>query len=140
MFMERTKVPVARTLGSITDCLIQAGATEINTSYANAKPTAVRFTLPVKGTPVLFQLPARVDPVFEKLTQNKKANITRDDAERIAWRQLFRWVEAQMAMVDCGMATAPEVFMPYCARPDGVTLFEIFLENGSRLLTAGGSE
>ncbi len=50
----------------------------------------------------------------------------RAQAERTAWRQVLRWVEAQMAMIDAGMTQTQEVFMPYAVIPgtDNKTMFQ----------------
>jgi hypothetical protein len=34
-------------------------------------------------------------------------------ARRIAWRQVLRWVEAQLALIETGMVKTQEVFLPY---------------------------
>ena len=50
----------------------------------------------------------------------------RAQAERVGWRQLLRWVQAQLAMIEVGMAQRAEVFMPYIQQADGRTFFEYF--------------
>lgn len=47
-----------------------------------------------------------------KMLRNDRAQ-----AERTAWRQVLRWVEAQMALIDAGMTQTHEVFMPYAVIP-----------------------
>jgi hypothetical protein len=78
-------------------------------------------------------LPARVDPVFQLLLKRRNGVLNdetrariREQAERVAWRQLLRWVQAQLAMIDVGMVKTHEVFMPYIQHPDGRTFFEYF--------------
>lgn len=47
----------------------------------------------------------------------KKRRFSADDwhewSRRVAWRQILRWVEAQLALIETGMAKAQEVFLPY---------------------------
>ena len=45
-------------------------------------------------------------------------------AERVAWRILKDWIEAQMALLDIQMVKFEEVFMPYIVDKHGRTLFE----------------
>jgi hypothetical protein len=50
-------------------------------------------------------------------------------AERIAWRQILRWLQAQLALIETGMVDAPEVFFPYALTQtkDGapITLYQL---------------
>ncbi len=48
-------------------------------------------------------------------------------AERIAWRQLLRWVQIQIAMIQTGMVDAAEVFLPYM-EVGGRTLYRAFAD------------
>ena len=61
----------------------------------------------------------------------------REQARRVAWRQLLRWVQAQMAMIQCGMAESGEVFFAYLQSPCGQSIFEVFAEQGLRMLPPG---
>ena len=36
-----------------------------------------------------------------------------DQAYRVAWRNILDWVQAQMALLEIGMAKMEEVFLPY---------------------------
>ena len=46
-------------------------------------------------------------------------------AKRVAWRQLLRWVEVQLAFTRTNMVKVEEVFLPYVqVNIDGQTLFE----------------
>jgi hypothetical protein len=114
IFMGTTSVPANQTIGEISSCLIRAGATQIATDFApGGKAEAVRFGLNVAGIPqpVYFRLPCRTAKLL-RLLRNDAAQ-----AERTAWRQVLRWVQAQMAMIDVGMIQTHEVFMPYAVIP-----------------------
>ena len=43
---------------------------------------------------------------------------------RVAWRILKDWVEAQLALIETGMVSVEQVFLPYCQSGNGETLFE----------------
>ncbi len=87
----------------------------------------------VAGHELPFAMPARIEPVYALLCKRRtgfldneaKARI-RAQAERVGWRQLLRWVQAQLAMIEVGMAQRAEVFMPYIQQADGRTFFEYF--------------
>ena len=134
LYMETTEVPAERTAAEISSCLIQSGATQIATDYAEGKITGLRWTMRASGRDLLFAMPARVEPVFKLLKRrsaksyfsNKDTERLKAKANRIAWRQLLRWVQAQCAMIECGMTEPAEVFFPYIQANTGQSLFEIF--------------
>jgi hypothetical protein len=74
-----------------------------------------------------YRLPARIEPVLQAMKNDRKTprnlcNI--DQARRVAWRQLLRWIEAQLALVGVGMVDVKEIFMPYLI-VSGKTFYEI---------------
>ena len=100
-----------------------------------------------------FALPVRVEPVFAILNGRRPkenwrrgnrqefAAKDREQAERVAWRQLLRWIQAQLAMIDTGMVATHEVFMPYVLDRNGRSFFEVFAAEGlPKLLAVGGPE
>lgn len=130
--METTNISPERTASEIQLLLREAGASQILTEYSKDKKiSGLFFKLEIYGQEVPFSLPARIDPVFLYL-QNKRAPLRRHDkrdidleqAERVAWRQLLRWIQAQLAMIETGMVAAGEVFMPYIQTKSGKTLYE----------------
>jgi hypothetical protein len=144
LFMETTEVPAERTASEISAVLIQSGATQIATEYASGKITGLRWTMTVCGRDVLFAMPARVEPVYQILKKRrgsswlseKEKEALRAKADRVAWRQLLRWTQAQLAMIECGMTEASEVFLPYMQMHTGETLFELFKGSEFKALPA----
>jgi len=131
LFMETTTVPAERTAAEISSVLIQAGATQIATDYEAGRIVGLRWSMRVYGRDLLFQMPARVDPIYKILRSRKKGYLGQKDeqdlktrAHRVAWRQLLRWIQAQVAMIDCGMTEATEVFLPYMQTNSGQSLFD----------------
>ena len=87
-----------------------------------------------------YSLPARVEPVYKLLVDRRSdgwqtavRTRVRLQAERVAWRQLLRWVQAQLAMIETGMVKGAEVFLPYMEGRDGRTFFEEFESQQLRL-------
>jgi peroxiredoxin family protein len=60
----------------------------------------------------------------EKKAGTKNIKDTKEQAERVAWRILKDWVEAQMALLDIEMVKMEEIFMPYIVDQKGQTLYE----------------
>ncbi len=131
LFMEHTSVPAFRSIADIQHMLTQAGAASISQTMRDKHVHGITFVLPAGNQDLNFELPARVDPVFNTLLLQRRRTPSNGDreeirkkAENIAWRQLSKWLEAQIAIVGLGMVQAQEVFMPYCLGLDGRTMFE----------------
>ena len=124
LYMETTKIAVERTAGEVVNEIRKVGATSVNQEFSNGQITGMRWIMPVNGRDLIFEMPVRVDPILKKLPRPDK-----DQAARIAWRQLLRWVQAQNAMIDCGMVKPHEVYAPYMLTNGGKTLFSM-LEAG----------
>lgn len=140
LFMESTEIPPEKTAGEIAQVLVTAGATQIATEYDGGKVRGLRWTMRISGREILFSMPVRVEPIYQILYKRVEGRWgidtgkIREKAERVAWRQLLRWVQAQMAMIDCGMSEASEVFLPYMQTPSGQTLFEALKGGGFKQL------
>lgn len=129
IFMENTQVAPSKTAAEIVQRLVESGAQQISIDYVEQEPVALCFTVAVNGRAFSYRLPARVEPVFRYLQGKRQDPYGYEDrdqakAKRVAWRQLLRWVEAQMAMIATGMASADEVFMPYTLDAQGQTMYE----------------
>ena len=130
LYMGTTKIGPQQTVGEIISELVKADAISVNTDYKGGKIIGLRWIMLVDGNAVLFDMPVRIEPVFKAMGQHDK-----DQAERVAWRQLLRWVQAQNAMIDTGMVTPAEVYFAYSVHaPTGKTLFQFAVESKFKLL------
>jgi len=144
LFMETTEVEAGRSASEIVAELVKAGATAINTDYEGGVIIGLRWVMKVRGVDHLFAMPVRITPVEKLLLAKRKGYLDAKDrlriheqARRVAWRQLLRWTQAQMAMIQCGMAESAEVFFAYLQSPGGQSIFEAFAEQGLRMLGPG---
>lgn len=132
-----TKVDIFTTLGQIQGQLVKHGARKILQEYDDdGHVEAVSFMI---DTPVGVQavrLPANVEAVQQVLIK-QKVKCDREQAERVAWRIIKDWVEAQMAILESEMVSMAEIFMPYMiADRDGNTMYQLFA-NRTLQITAG---
>lgn len=142
LLMESTTIDPGRTAAEIISVLVAAGANQINQSFEAGKITGIRWTFRIGGEDVLFDMPARIEPVFKIFRKRRigwvserDEQLLRQKAERVAWRQLLRWVQAQVAMIQTGMVRAEEVFLPYLFDPvRNQTLFESMAESRFKML------
>ncbi|MGC4052918.1 MAG: hypothetical protein QM757_26620 [Paludibaculum sp.] len=147
LYMETTQISAEKTASELSLLLVQSGARQIAQEYTDKKVTGLRWVLAVGGTDQVFAMPVRSEPVFRLLQLNrapsnreKKKAEDRAQAERVAWRQLLRWTQAQLALIETGMVAAEEVFLPYRITPSGQTLYQVIQVNGLKLLgPAGGA-
>lgn len=124
-----TKVDVYTTIGAIQGCLVKHGARKIMQDYdGEGRPQALCFAIDTKFGIRGIKLPANVDAVHKVLI-NQKVKCDREQAERVAWRILKDWVEAQMAILESEMVQMDEIFLPYMVAKDGLTTYELYREN-----------
>lgn len=131
MLSATTKVPASRTIHEICELLVKKGATSINTRYGpDGNPNGLSWAMKIRDTHLHFELPVRLAGVEAVLVKEARSFEARKKAReatpRIAWRQLLRWVEVQMAMIEIGMVDFAQVFLPYMLAPgSGKTMWAL---------------
>ena len=130
MYMETTSIDSSRSAAEICAELVKAGANQIASTYKDGRIVGLRWSMRIGGDDRLFDMPVRVEPVFRIINGRRSfptsyQAVDRAQADRVAWRQLLRWVQAQMAMIDTGMVETAEVFSPYMVGAQGKTLWEM---------------
>lgn len=124
-----TKVDVFTTLGAIQGQLVKHGAKKIMQDYDDAGHiAALSFLVDTPAGPRGIRLPANVDAVHKVLTR-QKVKCDREQAERVAWRIVKDWVEAQMAILESEMVQMDEIFLPYMVNGQGQTMFQMYRNN-----------
>ena len=132
-----TKVDVYTTLGAIQGQLVKHGAKKIMQDYDDhGRIAALTFMIDTPAGVRGIRLPANVDKVHTVL-HRQKVKCDRDQAERVAWRIVKDWVEAQMAILESEMVQMDEIFLPYMVNNNGQTLFEAY-RNNQLMLGEGG--
>lgn len=130
-----TAINCERSIGEIQKCLVAHGAHKIVTDYISGVPSSVTFCLTFNGNLVAFSLPANFSGVLRAMQNDKKvprSKCTEEQAQKIAWRIIKDWVEAQCAIIDAQLADVAEVFLPYAITQNGNTLYKEF--QGGKLL------
>lgn len=141
LFMETTQIDALKTAAEIQSFLVQAGASQVLTVYDEHREiSGLHFTITVNGQSVPFKLPVRVEPIVKAINGRRKFNrtsmlrIDREQGKRVAWRQLYRWVQAQLALIETGMVDTVEVFMPYMQVSPEETLYQRAISGGFQKL------
>ena len=126
-----TGVPVERSLQQIQKCLVAHGAASIIVNYQDRDPTSLSFMVDTEHGRMPFRLPANVAAVRRIMLENRLPGYTVEvQPARVAWRVLKDWVEAQMAIIESGMAPPEEVFLPYLVAEGNKTLFQVMQSRG----------
>jgi hypothetical protein len=126
-----TTVSVARTLGEVTELLVKAGARQIMTEFNDdAAPSGLTFTINTAQGLRMFTLPVEMDAVERMLSGdgNSRVKKTRDQAERVAWRIMKDWLEAQLALIETEMVTVDQVLLPFMRTVDGDTFYQHYVK------------
>lgn len=121
-----TKIQAEQTAGEIQKILSGAGAKAITCEYNDDQiMCAMSFSIMTEHGMIAFRLPAQMDGVYQALQKTKAspAMKSHEQAARVAWRILKDWVEAQVAIIEAGMAEAIEAFLPYAMDKDGNTVY-----------------
>lgn len=135
-----TTIDPFKTIGEIQAILVKHGATNISVDYANRMPVALTFLVQLNNEFINFRLPSNHAGVYKALCRDAavpKRFKSEEQARRVAWRIVKDWVEAQMAVIEAGLASLPEVFLPYAILPSGKTVYESVSANGLKLLGTG---
>ena len=125
-----TTVDSFKTVSEIECILMKHKAKSIMKNYDGESITGLSFLIDTGVQQIPVRLPVKVDECLKVLKKEKQENPrkqikdTRDQAERVAWRILKDWVEAQMALLDIEMVRFEEIFLPYIETQNGQTIYE----------------
>ena len=128
-----TTISVNKTIGEIQGILSKHGATAIMTEYNNGNVTGLSFKIMTLRGELGIRLPSNTDRVLQVLKNQRKNNNqvkdTFEQANKVAWRIIKDWVDAQMAILETEMVEMEQIFLPYVLNNKGKTLYQEFKEN-----------
>lgn len=125
-----TTIDSFKTVSEIEYILMKHKAKSIMKNYDGESITGLSFLIDTGVQQIPVRLPVKVDECLKVLKKEKRENPkkqikdTRDQAERVAWRIMKDWVEAQMALLDIEMVRFEEIFLPYIETNNGQTVYE----------------
>jgi hypothetical protein len=134
--------PLDRIFAELQQTLGMHGAKQISYNYGDdGKVHGVQFVIKINDRFFPVKLPARVEKAQAVLKKQwdegtishkrgKENTYGYDQAYRVAWRNILDWVQAQMALLEIGMAKMEEVFLPYMLDREGHTLYERMEQRG----------
>ena len=125
-----TTVDAFKTVSEIEYILMKHNAKSIMKNYDGESITGLSFLIDTGVQQISVRLPVKVDECLQVMKREKRENPrkqirdTREQAERVAWRIMKDWVEAQMALLDIEMVRFEEIFLPYIETNTGQTVYE----------------
>jgi tRNA uridine 5-carbamoylmethylation protein Kti12 len=124
-----TTIDAFKTASEIEYILAKHKAKAVMKVYDGESITGLSFMIDAGMKQIQIKLPVKTDECLKVLEREKKSgtkNIkaTKEQAERVAWRILKDWVEAQMALLDIEMVRFEEIFLPYIETNTGQTIYE----------------
>lgn len=139
LFMETTQISASQTVAEIQSLLGEHGASAILTEYENGEVVAISF----KINDIPFSPPFRWEAVLKILEAKRKRSPSKVDlkqqAKRVAWRQILRWIQAQVAFAETEMVQLDELLLPWLQIGDQ-TLYDKYLENNLKMIGYGGDK
>lgn len=140
-----TTIDAYKTVSEIEHILVKHRAKSVLKNYTDdGRIESLSFIVEIPTGQMPIKLPVNTDAALAVLVREKKSNprkqikTTREQAERVAWRILKDWVEAQMALIEIELVKMEQVFLPYAVLDEsGQTIFEK-LEKQQFLLGGNG--
>lgn len=138
-----TKIEALQTVAEMQALLAAHGARRISVDYdASGVPGALEFVLATPHGQRSFSLPASVERMERVLQHEDQAGrlkvgsktqrASRVQAERVAWRVMKTWLEAQLALVAAEMIDLDQALLAFLqVGPAGQTLYEVYKERES---------
>ena len=128
-------VPVSRTIAQVEAKLVEHGARAAMKEWDDkGRVRALAFNIITPNGELPIRLPidaAATLKVLERQYYNReipKRYVNEDHAYRVAWRNVFHWVSAQMALLETEMVKMEQIFLPYVITPGGQTIYQIMVE------------
>lgn len=124
-----TTIDPLKTQSEIERILVKHNAKSIMKNYDGEYVTSMSFLIDNGINQVPVKMPVKAAECLrvlekEKAAGGKNIKATRVQAERVAWRILKDWLEAQMALLDVNMVSLQEIFLPYIVDQSGQTVYE----------------
>lgn len=136
-----TQITATKTAAEVQVILARGRARAVATQYdGDGRPTGIAFEIETPHGLRSFALPVDAEKVFAVMCRDAvpRRFRTREQAERVAWRIIKDWIEAQLAIVATQMVTFEQVMLPYMRTADGTTVYERYAARN--LIESGGEQ
>jgi hypothetical protein len=136
-----TTVPSLRTVTQITELLAKSGAAQILIEYSgDASVSSIGFAMQGPHGLMRYRLPVNVSAVWAVMERDRSVARrfkTQEQAERVAWRIMKDWIEAQLAIVATRMVSLDQVMLPYMLMDEHTTVYDLYVSQQLNQLGPG---
>lgn len=139
-----TTIDPHKTAAECVALLARHGASRISMDLKDGQPSGLAFGIETPAGMRFFLLPANPAGVYQALNKAYQAGhiapryVEHEQAQRVAWRILKDWLEAQLALIHAEIVEIEQVMLPYLVVDDsGLTLYQHYVDQGRRALEAG---
>ena len=138
-----TIIDAEQTISEIQRMLSSHGVLSMLTDYDGPHVSAVSFKINSEGDIRGYRLPCNWRAVRQLFKEQGITSVKHKDKDldkqaiRTAWRVIKDWTEAQLALVEIGMVTIPQIFLPYTITKNGQTIAER-MESDPKFLLGDG--
>lgn len=128
LFMETTKKSPEQTISEIQILLSKFGIGQMQMRFdPNGNIESVYFTIKVADKEMPYKLPANHEALMELAKKGETKYLKAGDenqARRVAWRQIYKWMEAQIAIVRTNQTTIHQALLGYMMIDKDQTIFD----------------
>lgn len=124
--------------------LMEHGARNVSIAVGEDKvPDGLEFVIPTAWGPRQYALPVNASGTEKALwAAYQDGGVSRrftgaEQGRRVAWRVLKDWLEAQLALIESGLADLPQVMLPWMKVSPAQTVYGAWTEDETRALEAG---
>lgn len=138
-----TVIDPVKTASECIARLAAHGATAVGMTYDQGFPTGLQFQIQTAQGLRAYALPVNVNGTHKALLtaysdgRIPRGKATIEQARRTGWRVIKDWLEAQLALIEAGVADMAEVMLPWMLTDSGQTVYQMFAERNQLALGAG---
>lgn len=137
-----TEVEAKKTATECMSLLADHGAEMVAISWERGirQPKGLQFTIETAWGTLSYDMPVRLTATEKRLEQaHRERKITAkftgtEQARRVAWRVLKRWLEIQIEFTELGQAELAELMLPWMKTGEGETVWTAFQADRQRAL------
>jgi hypothetical protein len=129
LYMETTKKTPEQTASEIQKLMSNYELRHFMFAYENGNISGVTFSIIVNDEELPFKLPINHLPLWGKAQQGLTRYIRDEEqARKVAWRQVYKWIQSQLSLVDTGIRNITETFFSDLIVENDKTTYQLFLE------------
>lgn len=131
-----TKIDAGKTAAEIQSLLAKHGCQRIAIDYQDGRPSGLLFAMDTVHGMRMYDLPVDVEAMHALLKRTRPRGLQQspEQAERVAWRVVLYWLQAQLTLIASQMVKLEEVMLPYMRVDEHRTLREAYADLDGHLM------